>query len=157
MSISGTVPGEPELYDSDVYAYDFYDFGGKPLYYKNFSDDKCDMYLDKEIIDYDVSYRNMAVDAENGKILYLCDWSYDDPVGTLKLFNGKAPEKIADDVYTYTLMPNGNVLYLCNYDTVYKKGELHLYKNGESEKLEDDVQEIIYCYQNRYSPALKGH
>lgn len=157
VSISGTVPGEPELYDSDVYAYDFYDFGGKPLYYKNFSDDKCDMYLDKEIIDYDVSYRNMAVDAENGKILYLCDWSYDDPVGTLKLFNGKAPEKIADDVYTYTLMPNGNVLYLCNYDTVYKKGELHLYKNGESEKLEDDVQEIIYCYQNRYSPALKGH
>lgn len=157
MSISGTVPGEPELYDSDVYAYDFYDFGGKPLYYKNFSDNKCDMYLDKEIIDYDVSYRNMTVDAENGKILYLCDWSYDDPVGTLKLFDGKAPEKIADDVYTYTLMPNGNVLYLYNYDTVYKKGELHLYKNGESEKLEDDVQEIIYCYQNRYSPALKGH
>jgi len=136
---------KPELYDSDVYKYgaDFID-NGKFMYYKDVYDKiSCDLYINKERIDYDVYINSVKYDKNSGRILYLTDWNNNKYYGTLKEYADGKAAKIRDDVFKFDIAPDGGILYLCDYSTKYYKGDLFVYKNGKAEKIDDEVITII--------------
>ena len=55
----------------------------------------------------------------------------------------KDAQKIADDVYTYNVLPNGNVFYLYDYSQKYYHGDLYLWNKKDAEKLDDGVVCIL--------------
>ena len=74
---------------------------------------------------------------------YLTDVD-DDGVGTLKVYDGKKPAKIADDVYSFITNGDSNVAYLSDYDVEDSEGEAYLYNGAKEPKLIDrDVAQLI--------------
>ncbi len=144
VSVSGNVVGTPELYDSNVYA-DFCSFidDNSFKYFKDYEDGEGDLYINKELIDYDV--KGDMVKEYNGidKVFYFINWDDKKELGTLKVYNGKKSANIQDEAHTYFVSPGGTLLYLSDYSLDYNKGELYKWADGAAEKLDDDVSYII--------------
>ena len=137
-------PGKAEAYDEDVYTGGYCTFTESDsfIYFKDYKDGKGELYMDKEKVDYDVYGYGITVDEDNN-VVYFADWNDEKNYGTLKIFEGKEPEKISDDVHTYVVTPDGRVLYLYDYSTKYDNGELHVWDNGKSRKVDEDVIAIL--------------
>lgn len=135
--------GKPELYDSDVYAFELTS-NGKILYFKDVKDGgKGELYIDKQKVDYDVDMSSYKYIKDSDTIMYFTDVNDEGLNGTLKMFkNGKAV-KIADDVTEYEVTPGGEILYLQNFSSKNCKGELYVYKNKKAQKIADDVVVIV--------------
>ncbi|WP_145996066.1 hypothetical protein [Lachnoclostridium edouardi] len=145
ITITENQASDPELYDSDVLNAVIYFKDNKLIYFKNGSNNKGDLYIDKEEVDYDVSWdRALYIDEV---ILYYTDWNNEKGGGTLKMFKDGAKTKIADDVYNYTITKDGDILYLYDYSYNYYTGTLYLYNKGESRKIDDDVNALIIVYE----------
>ena len=140
VSIVDNVVGEPELYDSDVYAGTCYFLSDTQfLYFKDYKDANGDLYLNKAKVDYDVCSNNLSYNDKLEKIYYYSDWDNEKGYGLLKEYANGESVKIADDVHSYSYTTDGKVLYLYDYSLKYYAGELHLWDNGESQKIDDDV------------------
>lgn len=153
ISVKNGVVGKPELYDSDVSQFYFGFVGDSDLkYFKDFDYVQGDLYINKQIIDYDVVCSSMEIGSGINEIYYYTDWDSNKSYGTLKFYNGKKSTKIADDVSMFSLDSDGRVLYLCDYSLTYYKGALYVWENGESRKIDDDV---VYAYSAKPSENRK--
>lgn len=143
VSSSGEL-GTPELYDSDVCTDNVYFISeDKLLYFKDYKEDKGELYINQEKIDYDVNAYTIHYNKDADRITYYTDWNSDKGYGTLKTFTRKEAEKIADDVHAYSALPNGNVLYLYDYSQKYYHGDLYLWNKKDAEKIDDSVVCIL--------------
>lgn len=143
LSISSGKLGTPEKVDSDVYTgYMRYTEGSKLLYYKDYKDNKGELYWDGEKIDYDVR-SGIGYDKGTGKITYYTDWNGEKSYGTLKCYTKKEAVKISDDVHDYLVTSKGDVLYLSDYSMKYYRGELYLWDSKKATKIDEDVVCII--------------
>lgn len=151
VSISDNKPQKPELYDSDVYIYSLNLLeNGKAVYFKDVKNNKGELYIDKERIDYDVYLYHYTYHADSDTFVYMVDWNDDKDYGTLKNFKNSKSVKIADDVHTYAITPNGEILYLCDYSSKYNHGELYIYKNNKAVKIDDEVTYIVPIVDVKY-------
>lgn len=146
ISSSGEL-GSPELYDSDVYTgtLHFID-AGKLLYFKDYKNDKGELYIDREKIDYDVNFYSIQYMEDQECVTYYTDWNDEKNYGTLKIYTGKDAQKIADDVHSHFVLPNGEVLYLYDYSPKYYHGDLYLWNKKDTEKIDDSVVCILPVY-----------
>ena len=155
ISVSDGTVGKPEKYDSDVYSGYFIN-NGEYVYYKDYSNGKGDLYINKNKIDYDVS--GYIYGTDDNKVYYHTDWNSSKEIGTLKVYNGKESVKIADDVYDYVITSDGRILYLHDYSRTYYRGELVEWSNGKTQKLDDDVVCVLNIsdakYRGAYSSSL---
>lgn len=143
VSSSGEL-GTPELYDSDVCTDNIYFISeDKLLYFKDYKEDKGELYINQERIDYDVNAYTIHRSEDADRITYYIDWNSDKGYGTLKTYTRKEAEKIADDVHAYSVLPNGNVLYLYDYSQKYYHGDLYLWNKKDAEKIDDSVVCIL--------------
>ncbi len=157
ITITDGVVGKAEVYDSDVYLYNCYFVGKDQLrYFKDYKDEKGELYINKNKIDYDVYAYSVSVDSESDKVFYFTDWNSEKRYGTLKVYQGGESTKIADDVHDFSVTPDGRVLYLYDYSLNYYKGELHEWNKGETRKIDDDVVCIITIYANKYRGNTYG-
>lgn len=149
ISIENGVVGKPEVYDSDVYE-DDYEFVSdtKLTYFKDYKNDKGELYINKDRVDYDVRIDSVKVCSNFNKVFYFTDWY--NSCGTLKVYNGKKAIKIADDVQSFSVASDGRVLYLCNYSFTYYKGELYEWSDGTTRKIDDDVVFILTIDNSKY-------
>ena len=141
--------GKPELFDSDVNnSWIFLTSKDEIAYYKNVdsSDDKGDLYINGEEIDYDVylwSFQYL-----DDAILYYTDWNSDKQLGTLKMYDNGTKTKIADDVNSFQITNDNDIVYLYDYSTNYYTGTLYLYHKGDATKIDDDVAALIPVYDS---------
>lgn len=136
-----------ELYESDVYPGIVYFVGDdKLLYFKDYKENKGELYIDQEKVDYDVYAYTIGYDEDLDKVTYFTDWNSEKGYGTLKLYSKKETEKIADDVRDYFTLPNGDVLYLYDYSQKYYHGDLYLWNGKKAEKIDDSVVCILPVY-----------
>lgn len=143
VSSSGEL-GTPELYDSDVCTDNVYFISeDKLLYFKDYKEDKGELYINQEKIDYDVNAYTIHYNKDADRITYYIDWNSDKGYGTLKTYTRKEAEKIADDVHAYSALPNGNVLYLYDYSQKHYRGDLYLWDKKDAEKIDDSVVCIL--------------
>ena len=147
ISVSDGTVGKPESFDSDVYS-GYFLSNGEYVYYKDYSNGKGDLYINKNKIDYDVSGGAYATD--DNKVYYYTDRNDSKRIGTLKVYNGKESVKIADDVFDYIVTADGRVLYLHDYSRTYYRGELMEWSNGKTQKLDDDVVCVLDISDGRY-------
>ena len=143
MAISGNKVQAPELYESDAYDSFYLSEKDQLIYFKDVKNMKGDLYIDKQLIDYDVYVYGSNYIADEDTHVYMVDWNSDKYYGTLKQYKDGQATKIADDVYEYRVNAKGEILYLYDYNITYRKGELRIYKGDESEKIDDDVMRII--------------
>jgi len=157
ISISDGVVGKPELYDSDVFAaYCYFVSDNELQYFKDIKDGMGELYINKNLIDYDVSIYSVDVDSDLGKVVYFTDWNDNKENGTLKVYSGEDAVKIADDVHSFYVTPDGRVLYLYDYSLNHYKGELHEWANGQTRMIDDDVICMIPIYDNKYRSISFG-
>ena len=150
ISITDGVIGKPEVCDSDVYTGYFYFVSDNQFaYFKDCKDDKGDLYINGERIDYDVRVYGITVFADQNKVLYFTDWNNEKEYGTLKINQDGETTKIADDAHSYSVIPDGRVLYLYDYSLNYNKGELHEWDNEEVRKIDDDVFAVLPVYDSQ--------
>lgn len=141
--------GKPELFDSDVNnSWIFLTSKDEIAYYKNVdsSDDKGDLCINGEEIDYDVylwSFQYL-----DDAILYYTDWNSDKQLGTLKMYDNGTKTKIADDVNSFQITNDNDIVYLYDYSTNYYTGTLYLYHKGDATKIDDDVAALIPVYDS---------
>lgn len=144
VSISKNKVGTPELYDTDVYDVYYYFVGdGDIRYFKNCEDSTCDLYINQQEVESDVYIYGITTDTD--RTFYVTDWNSDKSYGTLKTFNGKKSEVIAEEVSDFYVLDEGRVLYLSDYSSKYYKGELNEWNNGKTRKIDDDVSCIVHA------------
>lgn len=149
VTITDSQVSSPEIYDRDVCQGGiFFTTSEKLAYYKNvtYEDDKGDLFINGEEIDYDVQLMNIF-DLDDC-VLYYTDWNSEKEYGTLKMFRNGTKIKIADDVHDFVHTNDDNILYL--YDTSINSytGTLYLYNNGKPKKIDDDVIALLSANDN---------
>ena len=93
ISSSGEL-GTPELYDSDVCTDNIYFIGeNKLLYFKDYKNDKGELYINQEQVDYDVNAYSIRYNENTDSIIYFIDWSSEKNYGTLKTYTKKDAQK----------------------------------------------------------------
>lgn len=151
IEIKDGVVGTPEEYDTEVYTgYNYFIDDSKFMYLKDYKDGAGELYIDKTMIDYDVTSYSVEYDEETGNVYYGVDVDSETNVGTLKVYKDGEAVKISDDVIDMVIYPNGRVLYLYDYSTKSYKGELHQWNDGESTKIDDDVVAILPLINSMY-------
>lgn len=138
--------GTPEVYDTDVYG-GFYYFTEENdiVYFKDYKESSGDMFISKNEIDSDVYIYSIEMYSDMGKTFYMADWDSSKSYGTLKVYNGKKTETIADEASDFYVLPDGCVLFMTEFSTKYYKGELHVWNNGKTRKIGDDVSCIVHA------------
>lgn len=154
--ISGDAPEAAELYDSDIAARgDEYSTtpmlnvysDGTMLYGKEYKDGTFDLYIDQELVEYDV--KNYTYYYKDKTIVYTTDYDAKDGKSTLNIWvKGKAT-KVAEEVDDYEYCNNGKLVYLADCNDK-GKGDLYEYRKGNSEKIDEDVTCIVPCYMVTY-------
>lgn len=158
VSISNKKVQKPELYDSDVSKYSaFFITDGQFAYFKDFKNDKGDLYIDKTRIDYDVSPYHLSYNEDFEKLTYFTDWDEQKYYGTLKVYEKDKVVNISDDVTTCTVMKNGNILYIYDFSNKYYKGDLYLFQKGKTEKIDIDVFWILNNIDSKYRGVKLYH
>lgn len=151
ISISGGSAGKPEAYDSEVYAESCYFASDRDfVYFKDYTGNKGELYINKDRIDYEVNAFSVNVDSDQNRVVYLTDWDIEKECGVLKVYQGKEAVKVADEVHSYAVIPDGRVVYLYDYNTRYYSGELHEWSNGETRKIDDDVAYLCSISNDKY-------
>lgn len=154
ISIAKGVVGKAEVYDSDVYAgYCSFVDDDKFVYYKDYKNDKGELYVNKTKIDYDVNAASALVYSDLDKVIYFTDWDDDKQYGTLKIYQNGESVRVADEAHACSAMDDGRILYLYDYSTNYCSGELHVWENDETRKIDDDVAGIVPIYETKYRGA----
>ncbi|MDY5648787.1 MAG: hypothetical protein SPF84_08490, partial [Lachnospiraceae bacterium] len=142
--------GEPEVYDNDVYINSIDFVSDKQLkYFKDYKDNVGELYINKEMIDFDVYQPSIAVRTDLNKVFYFNDWNEEKEYGTLKVYQEGETIKIADDLHDFFVNGSGHVLFLSDYSLKYNYGELYEWYNGETEKVDEDVSCIIHVSYGR--------
>ena len=141
-TISGNQVSKPTLYDSEVSLFSAIDT--HVSYAKNFDKESSDfdLYWDKALVDSDVR-RVLQYHKNSQALYYVTDFDNEDQTGTLKIYQDKKSEKIADDVYQCTLIDNGDLAYLADYNKEKSRGDLYIYNGKKSEKADTDVTVIL--------------
>ena len=156
MAISGDAPEAAELYDSDIAATaDEYSANpilsiysdGTVLYGKELKDGAYDLYIDQELVEYDVKSYTYHVDDET--IVYSTDYDTKDGKYTLNIWVKGKTTKVAEEVDDHQYCNNGKLIYLADCNDK-GKGDLYEYRKGSSEKLDEDVTYIVPCYMISY-------
>jgi len=116
--------------------------GNDLIYIKDLDEeyDACDLYINDDKIDSDVNAASVYY-ADNGHVMYLKDC--EEGIGTLKLYNGKSSEKIADDVNQALYFDDRRIAVLMDLSKKSRRGDLKLYNGKELEKIDTDVSRII--------------
>ncbi len=148
-----------EKYDTDVAYYTLFYFTGKDddmfVYAKDVDDSEepannqraYTLFADGKEVESDVlSVGGYSKDAKG--LLFVTDRKYDDNGNlkyyALKLYNGKKVVKVADELYSYTVMPSGKILFLADYNLDKGEGDLYVVKAGKkAEKLDEEVSRIL--------------
>ncbi len=154
MKIDGTALTEAVLLYSDVAAFEC-DNSGNILTYRDSVKDRDryysfnDLYVNDTRIDTDVfGYYDMSeirVDIfDDDTLLYFTSYSSSDKMGTLRRYNGKSVDTIAEDVYSYVSVDTNRIFYLADvYDSYYSEtGTLYYYLKGENIEIDNDVEHI---------------
>lgn len=140
-----------EKYDAEIALAASYGFYGEDddvfVYGKDFDVEKktYDLFMDQKQVDSDV----VSVLSYVKKALYYKTEVKKDDAGrvegyTIKAYKGKKAVTIAEDVYSYQIMPSGQVLVLCDYNLDKGEGELFTVKVGkEKVKVDEDVSGLI--------------
>jgi hypothetical protein len=149
--IKGDTVSSPEIYDTDVYSYNLVGDEGVPAYFKNVEDGSGDLYLDKKKIESDAyAYSAYSIPGTD-TITYYTDYNDTDYTYTLKTYDGKKSNKIADDIYNFTILKNNNIAFISDYDDGDQTGDLYVYNGGKENKLIDkEVSQILYVSQNYF-------
>lgn len=128
-----------DIYDNEVMEF-------KPIgkdnivYLKDVKDENGDLYLNKELIEYDVYDYTTE---NNGKtILYKTEQDSDDDCYTLNIFSNGQKIKIDEDVHDSNLLNTGDIIYLKDYSSKSEKGDIYIYNSKESQKLDFDVKDF---------------
>lgn len=151
VKITDNKLGTPSKIEDDVYSIQILYNSGSLLYFKDVKDTTGDMYLDKELIDSDVYIYSVYEVADTDSITYYADYNSDKTTGTLKMYQGKKPVKIGDDIHSYFTINEKRVIYLSDYDIDMDKGDVYLYNGSDKrKKIDTDVTEIIPIYNNDY-------
>lgn len=151
IAITNGIVGKAEVYDSDVYTgYCSFINDTDFKYLKDCKDGEGELYINGKKIDSDVEAYYVEAYSDLEEIFYFTDWNDEKHCGTLKVYDGKESVKIADDVYSFSVVPDGRVLYLCDYSNKYYRGELHEWANGETRKIDDDVVYVFSSLNNKY-------
>ena len=136
-----------EPYDSDVCSAKLIS-DNKIIYFKDVKDEKGDLYLNKQLIEYDVS-GNYFISDDGEDIFYITDYNDNEQVGTLNVYSNGEKKKIAENVSDASALENGNVLYFQNYSEKSEKGDLYIHTADGDVRIDYDVQEI-YKTTDRY-------
>ena len=145
MTISGGKTGKTQRYDSEVANQTLrLTDSGSILYFKDYSNQKGDLYSNGKKVDSDVKADWVYFCEKTKQIIYLADYNNAKEQGRLMTAsNASNRKKISDDVSHYAVAPNGYLLYLYDYSLKNYMGELYLYKGGKSIRLDEDVTAII--------------
>ncbi len=143
IDIKNGIPQKVVEFDTDVDtdSISLYDSG--LFYSKNKKDEQYDLYLEKNLIEYDVGE---FIVLDDGRVLYYTDFDSDENMGTLNCYSKGKKEKIADDAsYSYRVISNsndseGNIIYFKDYD---ETGDLFIFKNGKSNNIAYDVNQFF--------------
>lgn len=138
--------GTPEIYDTDVYSGICYFTGENDItYFKNYKESSGDMFINKNEVDADVYIYSIENYSDMGKTFYMTDWDSSKSYGTLRVYNGKKAETVADEANDFYVLPDETVLYMTEFSTKYYKGELNVWNNGKTRKIDDDVSCIVHA------------
>lgn len=158
MKISGTSLGEATMLYSDVSAFAC-DNSGNILTYRDSVKDRDrsysfnDLYVNDTRIDTDVfgddyDMSEIQVDIfDDDTLLYFTSYSASDKMGTLRRYNGKSVDTIAEDVYSYVSVDTNRIFYLADVEVSYysdysASGTLYCYLKGENIEIDNDVEHI---------------
>ncbi len=159
--ISGTKVGEFEEVDDSVspdYGSYFASYGDEYsdyfYYFKDVEGWIGELCVNGESVDDDVYVYNVRYIPTNDSLGYLADYDEEDGEGTLKLYNGKDSDEIADDVRGWSFNDNGHILFITDYDDDNGEGALNLYNGKKSVEIAEDVRSyrftpdgnILYLY-----------
>lgn len=125
---------------------------GKIYYLTELDDDGSgELYCNDKDVDSDVQNGTLYVDKDSGKVYYTVDYDASKYRGTLKVYNGKDDETVADDVFGYKVLGEKNVAVLVDYNLERYRGDLKLYKGKEDLiELDEDVNFIFGGKTVRY-------
>jgi hypothetical protein len=150
--ITGTSVGAPELYDKEVADFQYFGDSDSVLYYKEKTENAtAELYLNKKRVDFDVHMYNVTIldSKDKDSFCYVTDFDPDTETGTLKLYNGTEPVKIADDVYDYYAVDEKYMVYLKDYKSDNSYGDLYQYSGtGKEKRIDKKVSMIIPRYDN---------
>ncbi len=124
-------------------------------YFKEYSGEDTDLYLNKELVAEDVC-DICSTDLDKKVIIYGTDYSKEDHTETIHIYKDGKTKEVAEDVYDCEILPDGRIVYLCDYSRTLYTGELRIYDNGKDEKIDDDVSRIIVPYSNNYGGNVTG-
>lgn len=99
-----------------------------------------DLYINDEKIDSDVNLYTVD-NPEKNMWAYFVDM--ENGVGTVKLYDGKETEKVADDVSQACYFGSDKIAVLVDVSEKSGKGDLKLYNGKELEKIDTDVTRIV--------------
>ena len=146
---NGAIKSTDEV-DGEVYAsYVVYTPGGHLVYFKDVKNSEGELWVDGKKADDDVALSSLQ-ESESGALLYFVDYNFNKGYGTLKQYSGGKAAQIADDVYSFAVLPNGSVLYLLDYSTSRYRGDLYVCSGSRSTQLDEDVVTIIPVTSNKY-------
>jgi hypothetical protein len=138
IKITDNKLGTPSKIDNNVYSFEKMYGSDNTVYYKDVKDSSGDLYYNNKLVDSDV-YTYSAYQIEGtDSIIYYADYNSVKQLGTLKVYNGKEPKKIGDDIHSYSAINENRILYLVDYSVDRAKGDLYLY-NGSDKKKEIDT------------------
>lgn len=132
-----------EVYDTEVSSNGVVSFINDTdiIYTKNNKDGKYDLYLNKELVEYDIGDHSIQ---NNGReILYYTEYDDDKYIGTLSIYTDGKKTKIAEEVYSADVLENGDVLYITNYSEKNEKGDLYIYADETSTRIDYDVSKVF--------------
>ena len=79
-------------------------------------------------------------------MIIITDWNEDKEYGTLKVYDGKDPEEIAEEVHELDAVSGDRIVYIYDYSLKSYKGELYEWSDGKNKKIDEDVAGIIRSY-----------
>ena len=139
VTITDGAVASNDLYDTDVSNVVIVN-ETEPLYTKDKKEDHFDLYLSKQLIDYDINYFSKL---KNGNVIsYYSEYDDEEYTGTLNIYKDGEKSKIDEDVKSMLLLENEDIFYMKDYSSKSQKGDLYIYSNGENIRIDYDVKEF---------------
>lgn len=137
-----------EVYDTDVSTYRFApNSSAGVLYVKEYKDDTFDLYLNKTLVEYDVSGYWVKSDKE---LIYYTDEDEETGFSTVYYYKDGEKTKIADDAYGPGMGAFDSVYYYLDYSKENSKGDYYRFNGVESERIDYDVALDFNVYFDKY-------
>ena len=145
--ISGGMIDQPELeYQVDsVYDCIWSEWSGNKLYDVRYNDDytELNLYCDGELIAEGVPMYMSGYDVCDDRVVYLTDWDLNKEKGTLRIYDGKETQVIAEDVHSFVCTKDG-IAYLGEYSARRCAGDLYYFNGRKSVPVDQDVTQLYY-------------